>query len=327
MTGHDYEYLVARYLRNNGYTNVKVTKGSGDYGVDVVAHKRGKKYAVQCKHYTGPVGLSAVQEAVAGKAMYKCDSAMVVTNSTFTNAARDLAKANNVVLIEKVNTAGGSCLRYLVAGLLIFGYGLVAVAIVCSTIENSQGTPTGTAIRNLFLALAAVSFPLWIRPAVKGLKKMIKNLFCKIKAQKGSAVVEPPKPVQPKPEPPTAKPENEYPEGFKRYLERHSAPVVQEKPVRAEVSVLVGLKQLKAEQEDMYAVLYEVVKLAIEKGGGISVSMIQRHLKWGYARAAKLLDEMETLGFVSPFSGSKPRQVLVSEQEVINLIAAVENET
>ena len=156
---------------------------------------------------------------------------------------------------------------------------------------------------------------------------MIKNLFCKIKAQKSSAVVEPPKPVQPKPEPPTAKPENEYPEGFKRYLERHSTPVVQEKPVRAEASVLVSLKQLKAEQEDMYAVLYEVVKLAIEKDGGISVSMIQRHLKWGYARAAKLLDEMETLGFVSPFSGSKPRQVLVSEQEVINLIAAVENET
>lgn len=327
MTGHDYEYLVARYLRNNGYTGVKVTKGSGDYGVDVVAHKRGKKYAVQCKHYTGPVGLSAVQEAVAGKAMYKCDSAMVVTNSTFTNAARDLAKANNVVLIENVNTADGGCLRYLVAGLLIFGYGLVAVAIVCSTIENSQGIPTGTAIKNMFFALTAVSFPLWIKPAVKGLKKMIKNLFSKIKIQKDSAVVEPPKSVPPKPEPPTLKPENGYPEGFKRYLDRRPMPVVQEKPVRAKVSVSVGLKQLKAEQEDMYAVLYEVVKLAIEKGGGISVSMIQRHLKWGYARAAKLLDEMEMLGFVSPFNGSKPRQVLVSEQEVINLIAQVESET
>ena len=38
MDGHDYEYLVAKYLRGHGYTGVKVTKGSGDFGVDVV-HK------------------------------------------------------------------------------------------------------------------------------------------------------------------------------------------------------------------------------------------------------------------------------------------------
>jgi len=325
MTGHDYEYLVARYLRNNGYTSVKVTKGSGDYGVDVVAHKRGKKYAVQCKHYTGPVGLSAVQEAVAGKAMYKCDSAMVVTNSTFTNAARDLAKANNVVLIEKVNNAGGGCLRYLVAGLLIFGYGLVAVAIVCSTIENTQSIPTGTAIKNMFFALAAVSFPLWIRPTVKGLKKMIKNLFCKIKAQKGSAVVEPPKPVQPKPEPPTVKPKIEYPEGFKLYL-NHRLESPTEPQQTNHGSALEELKRIKEEQDDIYIMLYDVVKLGLEKGF-LSTSLIQRHFKYGYARAARILDAMETLCFIAPPQGNAPRQLIVSEQEVINLIAQVESET
>ena len=50
MDGHDYEYLVAKYLRGHGYTGVKVTKGSGDFGVDVTAHKAGHKYAVQCKY-------------------------------------------------------------------------------------------------------------------------------------------------------------------------------------------------------------------------------------------------------------------------------------
>ena len=41
MDGHDYEYLVAKYLRGHGYTGVKVTNGSGDFGVDVTAHRAG----------------------------------------------------------------------------------------------------------------------------------------------------------------------------------------------------------------------------------------------------------------------------------------------
>lgn len=106
MTGHEYEYVVAEYLKNNGYKNIKVTKGSGDYGVDVVARKGIKKYAVQCKYYQYPVSLGAVQEAVAGKAMYKCNSAMVITNSTFTKAAEELAEKNGVVLISDISSAG-----------------------------------------------------------------------------------------------------------------------------------------------------------------------------------------------------------------------------
>ena len=39
MTGHEYEKVVARYLINHGYKKVTVTRGSGDFGVDVVAQK------------------------------------------------------------------------------------------------------------------------------------------------------------------------------------------------------------------------------------------------------------------------------------------------
>lgn len=103
MDGYEYERLVAQYLRSHGYTGVKVTQASGDYGVDVIAHKSRHKYAVQCKYYSAPVGVGAVQEVVAGKAKYKCDKAIVVTNSTFTKAASELAAANHVELITQID--------------------------------------------------------------------------------------------------------------------------------------------------------------------------------------------------------------------------------
>lgn len=102
MTGLEYEHLVAKYLRRHGYHGVSVTKGSGDYGVDVIAHKYGHKYAVQCKYYVSPVSLDAVQEVIAGMAMYGCDRAMVVTNSTYTESAKTLANANKVVLLSGI---------------------------------------------------------------------------------------------------------------------------------------------------------------------------------------------------------------------------------
>lgn len=102
LTGVEYEYRVAEYLRSKGYWGVKVTQASGDYGVDITAHKHGKKFAIQCKYYSQPVGLSAVQEAVAGKNHYGCNAAMVVTNNTFTAAAEHLAKENGVKLLPNV---------------------------------------------------------------------------------------------------------------------------------------------------------------------------------------------------------------------------------
>ena len=63
MEGHDFEYFCADLLEDHGFKSVEVTRGSGDYGVDVLAEKEGVTYAVQCKRYDGPVGVKAVQEA------------------------------------------------------------------------------------------------------------------------------------------------------------------------------------------------------------------------------------------------------------------------
>jgi len=53
-----------------------------------------------------------------------------------------------------------------------------------------------------------------------------------------------------------------------------------------------------------------------------SVSMLQRRLKLGYARAARIVDQMEEIGVVGPFEGSKPRQVLIAKEQWDEMRAA-----
>ena len=58
MEGHEFEHYCADLLRRAGFLEVEVTRGSGDYGVDILAELGGVTYAVQCKRYDGPVAVS-----------------------------------------------------------------------------------------------------------------------------------------------------------------------------------------------------------------------------------------------------------------------------
>jgi restriction endonuclease Mrr len=99
LSGTEFEIYVARILRQHGW-QVSSTPTSGDQGVDLIASKGGRKVVIQAKRYSASVGNHAVQEVVAGVSFYSGTEGYVVTNSTFTPSARDLAQKNNIRLID-----------------------------------------------------------------------------------------------------------------------------------------------------------------------------------------------------------------------------------
>ncbi len=104
LDGYEFEWLIAGLYEKKGYS-ASVTSSSGDYGIDVLAKKGKEKLAIQAKRYSGKVGVKAVQEASAGANYYNATSAIVVTNSFFTDPAKQLAKKIGVKLINKKRLA------------------------------------------------------------------------------------------------------------------------------------------------------------------------------------------------------------------------------
>ncbi len=293
MTGHDYEYVVADYLRRRGYHGVKVTKGSGDFGVDVIASKHGTKYAVQCKLYSSPVGLSAIQEVVAGKACYGCTGAMVVTNSTFTAAAESLAKRNGVILLDGVSPSAGRR-RITIGKVLLYLLWLGAVGGILSEILI-PASPTGD-VSGLVIILL-LSLPFWIRPLLRLLGKGIKTIRNKAKFRKATVT-----PVL-------------------------TAPIVEKTlvaPTHSTEEIKEAAKSFVKWQYDSTlpnAADPELVASAIAivvENRYCTTSQIQRSLKLGYQRASQVIDAIEALGIVGPFMGESPRTVLLTVEELIS---------
>lgn len=98
MDGHDFEYFCADLLSRRGFSEVEVTKGSGDYGIDILAEKDGVTYAIQCKRYTTPVGVKAIQEAYTGRDFYDRMVGAVMTNQYFTTPAVEAARKLKILL-------------------------------------------------------------------------------------------------------------------------------------------------------------------------------------------------------------------------------------
>ena len=71
--------------------------------------------------------------------------------------------------------------------------------------------------------------------------------------------------------------------------------------------------QLSEEEDELF---YEACEFIIEQGGA-STSSLQRNFKIGYNRAARLIDMMEKQGFISEARGTKPRDVLITESELL----------
>ena len=96
--------------------------------------------------------------------------------------------------------------------------------------------------------------------------------------------------------------ETAYSEDVIRQIEQ----VVQEKDKKG------GPAPEPTDADDGDELLPAAVEVVLETGQA-SVSMLQRRLKLGYSRAARLVDQMEERGIVGPFEGSKPRQLLIDK--------------
>lgn len=99
IDGIGFEHHCAEILRNVGW-DARVTQSSGDQGVDIVASRGGLKGVFQCKRYNQPVGNAAVQEVIAGKIFERAAFAVVVSNNSYTQSARQLASAAGVHLLH-----------------------------------------------------------------------------------------------------------------------------------------------------------------------------------------------------------------------------------
>lgn len=87
-------------------------------------------------------------------------------------------------------------------------------------------------------------------------------------------------------------------------------------PIREEQTASYGDAFGRPGKRD--ALFKEAAKLVVRHQQG-SISLLQRRLKIGYARAARLIDELEAAGIVGAFDGSKAREVLIDEEDLENL--------
>ena len=98
-TGTQFELYLVNLFKDLGY-RAKHNGKAGDQGADLILKKGDYVYAVQAKYYTGKLSNTPVQEIAGALKFYNANQGVVVTNSEFTPGAEELAKANNVILID-----------------------------------------------------------------------------------------------------------------------------------------------------------------------------------------------------------------------------------
>lgn len=101
MEGEEFEGYLATLFAHLGY-RVQHVGMSHDFGADLLlTSRRGKRIVVQAKRYAGRVGISAVQEVLGAVRYWGAARGLVVTNSSFTESARELAARSGVELWDR----------------------------------------------------------------------------------------------------------------------------------------------------------------------------------------------------------------------------------
>ena len=100
ISGQQFEHFLSSLFYRMGYKN-KVTKGSYDFGADLIVSDGRKRIVIQAKRYKSNVGIKAVQEVFSAMHYYDADKAYVFTNSLYTKSARKLAQKIGVQLCDR----------------------------------------------------------------------------------------------------------------------------------------------------------------------------------------------------------------------------------
>lgn len=101
MEGFEFEQFCARMLEDEGFEDVTLTRASRDFGADILAVRDGITYAIQCKCYSEPVGVKAIQEIYAGRDFYDRMVGVVMTNSYFTAPAKEAADKLKIIMWDR----------------------------------------------------------------------------------------------------------------------------------------------------------------------------------------------------------------------------------
>ena len=92
----------------------------------------------------------------------------------------------------------------------------------------------------------------------------------------------------------------------------------------SEPNDVIGLVNNSFDDDDIDDDLYEDARATVEAAGRASTSYLQRKLRIGYSRAARLMDVLEERDIISPADGSKPREVLTRNASVPAMNASEE---
>lgn len=101
LDGIEFENACAGLLLDHGFSNIELTKATGDFGVDILAERGGLLYGIQCKRYSSKLGSKPVQEIGTGVQYYGCDVGAVMTNSYLTAHAAELAEAADIEIWDR----------------------------------------------------------------------------------------------------------------------------------------------------------------------------------------------------------------------------------
>jgi S-DNA-T family DNA segregation ATPase FtsK/SpoIIIE len=93
------------------------------------------------------------------------------------------------------------------------------------------------------------------------------------------------------------------------FLKKQSKPIYDESVLKDPEDERIG----GYDEDDRDPMFLEAVRVVVQEGQ-CSITLIQRRLRLGYARAARIVDTMEQEGIVGPADGSKPRELLVGPE-------------